>query len=75
MHNTKIKPLTDPDEITGQLRQLDIYQRKRRERGFGNTSVGDLNTEATIVARLLEVQNRMIINIMGEQVRKSIERG
>jgi hypothetical protein len=71
----KIKPLTEPDEVTGQLRQLDIYQRQRRERGLSNTSANDLITEAEIAIRLLEAQNRMTIDIMGEKVRKSIERG
>lgn len=71
----KIKPLTEPDEVTGQLRLLDVYQRQRRERGFGNTSTEDLIQEAQIAIRLLEAQNRMIINKMGEEVRKSIERG
>ena len=70
----KIKPLTDPDEVTGQLRLLNMYQRQRRERGFGNTSSDDLIQEATIATRLLVSQNRMIINIIGEKVRKSIER-
>ena len=70
----KIKPLTDPDEVTGQLRQLDIYQRQRRERGPGNSSTADLIQEDEIVARLLEAQNRIALNIVGEQVRRSIER-
>ncbi|MFC1727623.1 hypothetical protein ACFL0Y_03820 [Patescibacteria group bacterium] len=68
-----IKPLTDPDEVTGQLRQLDIYQRQRMERGPGNSSTADLVQEAEIAARLLEAQNRMVINMAGEIVRRSIE--
>lgn len=71
----KVKPLTNPDEATGQLRQLSIYRRQRREKGFSNTSTDDLITEATITIRLLEAQNRMIINLVGEKVGKSIERG
>ena len=69
----KIKPLTDSDEVTGQLRQLEIFQRQRNERGSGNTSVKDLNQEAEIAIRLLEAENRATINMAGEMVRRSIE--
>jgi len=70
----KLIPLTDPDQITAQLRLLEIYQKQRREAGSGNTNLGDLLQEAQIVARLLEVQNRISRNIIGEMVRRSNER-
>ena len=66
------QPITDPDQITGLLRQLEIFQRERHEVG-NNTSLSDLNQEALIVIALLETQNRMVLNIMGETVRRSIE--
>jgi len=71
------QPITDPDQITGLLRQLDIFQRERHEVG-ANTSLSDLNQEAQIVTALLIIDNNMIsnlmvLNILGESVRKSIE--
>ncbi|MDO8340603.1 MAG: hypothetical protein Q7T59_01370 [Candidatus Woesebacteria bacterium] len=69
-----IKQITDPEVVTGQLRQLEIYRRQRKEAGFNNTSTQDLLQEAHLLISLLETQRRMIINIMGERVRESIER-
>lgn len=66
-------PLTDPDQITAQLRLLKIYQHQRREAGPGNTDLGDLLQEAQIAARLLEAQNRLLRNLLGETIRRSIE--
>ena len=69
----KIQPITNPDEVTAQLRVLEIFRRQRKEAGFGNTSLGDLLQESQVLIRVLDAQKRMEINMMGEIVRRSIE--
>ena len=69
-----IHKLTDPDQITAHLRLLKIYQRQRVLAGTEGFSLQALNDEAVILARLLEVDTRMMSNRIGEIIaRKSIE--
>lgn len=65
--------ITDPDQITGLLRQLDIFRREREAAKFGNTRLDDLLEEARIVENLLDIQERLSVNILEEVVRRSIE--
>jgi len=69
----EVEPLTDPAQATGQFKLLDIYRRQRREKGVENISTDDLWAEASIRIRLLELECRMVINILGEEVIRSYE--